>query len=211
MVASTKISGINIWFISRSSFTHLTIKRLFETDFFPNYIEQAIRTNNGQLLVKDYCDFVSFYAIFTAIFGSHLDDIHTMNSPFYQQYKSLYRQKETSFSLYVAYETIINIKIPQIIFERLFGIKKVHEQLIQNLKSYLTQQEIAKASDDGDTLEWNRRNKNKSFMVNKIFANDMNVEQITADVYAVLGAGMPTTSKHIEFGLVMLCKYPKIQ
>eukprot|EP01083_Nonionella_stella_P151537 484313_1 len=97
------------------------------------------------------------------------------------------------------------------IFIRLFGIKKVHEQLIQNLKSYLTQHEIAKASDDGDTLEWNKRNKNKSFMVNKIFANDMNVEQITADVYAVLGAGMPTTSKHIEFGLVMLCKYPKIQ
>eukprot|EP01084_Bolivina_argentea_P060756 111001_1 len=204
--------------ITNSSFGYLTTKELFEKDLYPNHIDKA---PNGQIFVSDYCHFLSFYSIFTGIFGNQLNDIKTMNNTLYTNYMSLYQQKSAAFSLYIAYESLINIKIPQIVFDKIFGIESVHNELIRNLKLYLAQHNIINIQTRGDPnnntnqsewkCEWNKLNKNKSVMVNKIFLNDMNVEEITGDVYALLGAGVETTAKHLEFGLIMLCKYPKIQ
>eukprot|EP01084_Bolivina_argentea_P308454 533391_1 len=192
--------------ITNSSFVYLTVKQLLQKDLIPQYINKAISENNGQLFISEYCQFLGFYSIFTAIFGNQLKDIHTMNNNFYKSYLASRQEKRILFALYVAYETLINIKLPNKFFQKIFGMQELHEKFSKNLEFYLQKNEIINCNH-----KWNKLNKNKSVMVNKIFQADMNVDQITADCYALLETGIPTVAKQIEFGLVMLCKYPKVQ
>eukprot|EP01084_Bolivina_argentea_P150865 263405_1 len=201
----------NFGTITNSAFIHQVICRLFRTRLYDHFEQEIIPNRDGKWISSDCLSFIAMYTIMTLLFDTadetrcNLNGIDDMNGAFYQSFLASIEVFVPAAMNYISYSTLIDIKLPFI--WKIFSAKRLWHKEVNILRQYLIKNKILY-----NAKQWNTAHPNKSIMVKQLIdSKEYSVDELVSDCHALLSAGMETTAKQIEFGLVCCCQYPSVQ
>ena len=207
----------------RRQFASISVLNLTNTAFILSHTKQCI-DKYIESIIKDKCiqnnelwypnndlHFITLYIIFSASFDSHL----SINDPFIKQFTDFTETFAVRARIAIALNSIasgLNVSLPNWLLKRLLwnNTQQAVDTIIKwmNNNGFIidVEKNILKRKDDS--------NDNKvyiNFLISKLNAKQITIADIITDVRAILGASIHTTSKSLEYGFLLLAKYPHIQ
>ena len=210
--------------LQRRKYASTTVFNLTNTSFVLEKTKQCLDQYIEPLFNEDYIEnnrlwyprnFMHFFALNT-VFSATFDYILPFNDPFIKKY-SLWGDE------------LVQAAGPAIAADLLHNFTISYPKWLQNKLSYNT---VNKG--ENMLIEWMENNgfmvnvnenilkrttsaankKNKvyiDYLINKIDENEINVKKALSDVGMIMAGGVDTTAKSIEYGFLLLAKYPDTQ
>jgi len=196
--------------ITSSAFIHKKILKLFENYLYTHLDKEIIvgtgKGSDGRWMCSKYMNKIAMYTVMMLVFDCE-GDLDDINNAFYKSFIASSKRLVPAVSLYLVYASLINFKMPEFVIWNVLSAKRLHSAQIKILRDCLIKNKILTLAG-----EWNMAHKNQSIMVKDLIqSTEFSANQLLSDCHGLIAAGTETTAKQIEFGLLLLCKYPSLQ
>eukprot|EP01084_Bolivina_argentea_P112020 199793_1 len=202
-----KYCSTTVMLLANSPFVLSTVKKCIN-NFIP-IMDKKYVENNELCYPQKYFHYISFNTIWSAVF----DKILPFNDPFISSYCQMSQKFFNTLAIGRFFDLLTNYNTPNFI-KRIF-VWKYTKDMDKLLLDWM--------NNNGFIIDINKETFKRinskcinekvyvDFLIKKLENKEITIKEIVTDIQFALLASIDATSKALEFGFLLLAKYPKIQ